>query len=103
MRNYQFFFFRYGFNSTTVHSLLTLLLDVVYDDVTDDVLPTSHIYGMMKSHSAFLPTMLSLANEVEIKGMNYFHIDLDEIFDLGSKGDRFSRFFGPLSLNSGIS
>ena len=67
MRNNQFFFFRYGFNSTTVHSVLTLLLDVVYDDVTDDVLPISHIYGMMKSHSAFLLTMLSLANEVEIE------------------------------------
>merc|ERR1712136_578859 len=55
---------KHGFNNTTMHSLLTLLLDVVYYDViTDDVIPISHIHGMLKSHSAFLPTMLSLANE----------------------------------------
>ena len=67
-----------------MHSLLTLLLDVVYYDViTDDVIPISHIHGMLKSHSAFLPTMLSLANEVKKKTHELFSsLNLEEIFDL---------------------
>ena len=47
--------------------MLVSLIDVIYGDVIDDdVISISVIYNMMKSHSEFLPTLLTTDNEVTL-------------------------------------